>query len=165
VPVTFVRSARPTVAWSLRARVGYLWKECLVYGTAGLAGAKLKLTATDTWADVPGGPAAPNPGGVTANLGALGPYVTTVSESHHRVGFTFGAGIERPITAMLNVSVEYRHTSFSTGDYGLANPSIAIQGPLPVGGTGASALPGPTTFGLSENRITARVTLRLPFRR
>lgn len=166
VPVTFDRSARPTVAWSLRVRVGYLWKDCLVYGTAGVAGAKVKLTASDTWTNVPGGPAAPNPGGVTANLGALGPYVTTVSESHHRVGFTFGAGVERPITSLLNVGVEYRHTSFSSGDYSLANPSIAIKGPLPAGGgAGASALPGATTLSLSEHRITARVTLRLPFRR
>jgi opacity protein-like surface antigen len=164
-PVTLDRSARANVLWSLKVRAGYLWNDYLFYGTAGLAGANVKLTATDTWSDVPGGPALPDQaGGPTANLGPLGPYVTTASESHHRVGFTFGLGAERPITPTMNVAVEYRHTGFASDTYALANPSIAINGPLPATGTGAQVLPGPATLSFTENRVTVRVTLKLPFR-
>lgn len=163
VPVTFDRSARTNFMWSLRARAGYLHNDYLIYGTAGLAGARMKLDATDTWTNVPGGPASSPDGLPAANLGPLGPYVTTVSETHHRVGFTFGVGVEKPITDRFVAGAEYRHTSFGTADYTLANPTIAINGPLPPGGSSAQALPGPTTLSLGENRISVRLTLKLPF--
>ncbi len=158
IPVTFDRTASANVIWSLRGRAGYVWHDdYLVYGTAGIAGASVELTATDTWTD-PGGA-----GTAGVNLGPLGPYVTTATESHHRVGFTFGGGVEWAATSAMIIGVEYRHTAFGTGDYALANPTIAINGPLPSSGTGAQALPGPTTVGLSENRVVARLTMKWGF--
>ncbi len=163
VPVTFDRNVSGNIAWSLRGRVGYLYNDFLIYGTAGLAGVRLKLSATDTWTNVPGGPAATSDGIPPANLGPLGPYVTTAEETHQRVGFTFGGGVEKPVTDTLMVGAEFRHTGFGSQDFQLANPSIAVNGPLPAGGSPASAIPAPVTVNFTENRFTVHVTMKFDF--
>lgn len=168
-----------TTAWSARGRLGYAWDKFLAYGTAGVAGATGKVTFRDTWSDIPGGFAAPNaliggppacfygpnfnpancPG--TANLGPLGPVVSTGSQSHRHIGWTAGLGGEVALSSAVSLGLEYQHTALGSRTYSPANPSVTDTGPaLPTPGTNGQANAGPTRVTLSNDRITLRLNWR-----
>lgn len=161
-PITSVTTTRAVSSgsnWSVRARVGRDWHSLLLYATAGFAGGRAKITATDTWFD-PGGP-----GTAGTNFGVLGPYVTTAHDSRHLTGFTGGVGVERRFRRSLSVGAEYRYTRLGAGTFSLDDPSVDVQGPV-VGatlfqGASAAALPGNTPLMVSDNRLSVRISLRL----
>jgi len=160
VPLTLERRASTQFGWSVRGRVGYAWNDVLVYGVIGASMASLKLEAIDTWSS-PGGPGAGN----VVNLGPLGPYVTTASDTEHKMGFTVGFGGEKAIGDVFSVGGELRYTDFPSVNFGLSNPSVALNGPLPSSGVNAQALPGPMTLKIKDVRFGVRATWRLNFGR
>ncbi|MGE5358620.1 MAG: carboxypeptidase regulatory-like domain-containing protein, partial [Bacteroidales bacterium] len=141
-PLTMERRASTQLGWSIRGRVGYAWEKFLFYGLVGTSMASLKLEAVDTW-ESPGGYGTGN----LVNFGPLGPYVTTASDTQHKMGFTWGFGGEYALNDALSIGGEFRYTGFPTVNFGLGNPTVAINGPLPTNGaTNAQALPGPMTI-------------------
>lgn len=164
-PVTSVTTTREVSGGgglALRARGGYVWKDTLFYGTAGLAALRIKLSATGTWTD-PGG-AALSDGGIVAMLGPLGPDVTNVPEaSHMKAGATFGFGAERMITSVLAAGLEYRHTGVGTTTFSNASASTTYAGTLTgntvTTGLGNGAIiPGATDVKLTDNRVVVRLS-------
>jgi opacity protein-like surface antigen len=168
-PITSVTTSRTTESgtnFSLRGRGGYLFNNLLLYGTGGLAAVKLKMSAVGNWVS-PGGVAEPdNSGsGVTANLGALGPSVTTVDdESHLQLGWTVGAGGEHPVHPSFSIGVEYRYTSLGTTSFDLLDRQTVLQGTLTGNTTTTSTtafttpavLPGPTDVKYRDHRFLVR---------
>ena len=168
--------------WSVRGRIGYARGRFLLYGTGGVAGAKANVSFTDTWADLPGGFAAPNaltgapaacffganynpancPG--TANVGPVGPIVTSGRQSQTHIGWTAGAGGEMAMSRRLSLGVEYRHTDLGSKSYLPTNPTTSINGPTATQSGGApaygQAFPGATRISLSDDRVTVRINWR-----
>ncbi len=123
--------------------------------------ASLKLEAVDTWQS-PGGYGDGN----LVNFGPLGPYVTTASDTQHKMGPTFGFGGEWAFNDELSIGGEFRYTGFPSVNFGLTNPSVAIAGPLPGNGAvNAQAFPGPMTLNVNDIRVGVRVAWRLGFGR
>jgi opacity protein-like surface antigen len=157
-PLTMERRASTQWGWSVRGRGGYVWNDVLVYGLAGAAMASVKLEAVDTWSS-PGGGGTGN----IINLGPLGPYVTTAADTQHKMAFTFGFGAEKAIGYAWSIGGEFRYTAYPTVNFGLSNPSVAINGPLPSSGVNAAAYPGAMSLKIVDYRIGVRATMRLNF--
>jgi opacity protein-like surface antigen len=177
-PVTSVTTFRTTDSGpnlSLRARAGYLVNNMLIYGTGGLAAANLTMSSVGTWVS-PGGLAEPDtsPSGVTANLGALGPSVTTVTEeSHLQWGWTIGVGGEHPVHPSFSVGVEYRFTQLGTGSFDLLDRQTVLQGALTGNTTTTSTtafttpavLSGSTELKYKDHRFLVRGSWRFSLKR
>ncbi len=181
--VTVSRSARASLAWSVRARAGYAVSDSLLlYATGGLAGAKLRLKAEDSFFD-PGGIAAPNTGGPnapaaclqpgynsvncpgTADFGPSGPVVTQASQSKTQLGWTIGAGAEWRLNRRLGLGLEYRYTDLGHTAYSFPNATIVSQGATITDSRGDSgfsgqAVPRETPVKFSDSRLMLRLNWR-----
>jgi outer membrane immunogenic protein len=97
---------------TIRPRVGYIWNNTLVYGTAGLAISNLSFA--QTYSD-----------NIFLPLGTGGSMSSSASAT--RIGWTIGAGIERVIGANWSAKLEYLYVRFD----GL-NSSGMLQDAIPV---------------------------------
>ncbi len=177
--VTFTRSARASLSWSARARIGYLPSDRLmVYATGGLAGAQVRLKAQDTFAE-PGGLGAPNFGAPgcsqpdynptncpgTAQFGPSGPVVTEGRQSKMQLGWTIGGGAEVRLSRRLSLGLEYRYSDYGHKTYSFPDAAVTSQGATITDsrgniGLGGQAVPSDTPVGLSENRVMVRMNWR-----
>jgi len=177
-PVTFVSTSRTMESGtrlSFRGRGGYLWNDTLIYATSGLAFVNLAMSAVGTWIS-PGGLAIPDdsPNGVTANLGALGPSLTTAAEeSHMRPGWTIGLGGERQVAPTICVGLEYGYTRLATATFKLDDRTTVLQGALSGNTTTTTAtaftvpsvVPGATDLKFRNHRILIRGTWKFDLMR
>jgi opacity protein-like surface antigen len=176
-PITSIGTSRKVesgVSLSFRARGGYVWNDTLIYGTGGLALTRLSMSAVGTWVS-PGGLAAPDesPAGITANLGALGPSTTVVSEeSLMKPGWTLGLGAERYVIPTISVGVEYRYTRLASATFDLGDRNTTLQGTLTGNTTTTAATaftvpsvqPGATDVKFRDHRVLVRATWRFDLR-
>ncbi len=77
---------------SVRGRVGYAWKNALIYATGGVAFADIKTTYTQT----------------------VGAVVSSESFRRIKAGYTVGGGLEYAFDAHWIARVEYRYSDFGT---------------------------------------------------
>ena len=169
--VTLQRTARINTEWSLRARIGAtLGPSTLLYATGGLAGARVRLTNTDTFFD-PGGPAAPNSinGQTTsvgqANFGASGPTVSSATFSKTKLGWTAGGGLEQRIGSHLSIALEYRHTDLRTVSYAVGEPIVSAGATITdTQGNHPSVQPSVSSSTTNVKLRSDAIGLRLNFR-
>jgi len=166
--ITTTRTVQGTSGASFRLRAGAAFGDNLAYVTGGLVAARVRLNASGTWSD-PGGPAATTVGAFTANLGPLGPNVTTIPETTHlKAGWTLGFGVERHISPALSAALEYRHTALGGTDFDTTGAQTTFQGTLTGntstsgfsagGAQNGSVTPGPASVKVSDNRLNLRLS-------
>jgi opacity protein-like surface antigen len=164
VPVTMQRSLKMDYDWSARARLGIAMGHTLLYLTGGVAGARIRVDARDTFTD-PGGPAGPpQPGFVIPNFGPLGPTVTTASGRRSVIGWTGGAGVAQRIGEHLSIGLEFRHDDYGTHAVDSGNLTRTNTGPTITDSQGhnPNPLPGGTP-GTIARISDERVALTLNF--
>jgi len=169
--VTLERTARISTEWSLRARLGAaLGSSTLLYGTGGLAGARVRLTNTDTFFD-PGGPGPLNiiNGQQTnvgqANFGASGPTVSTASFSKTRLGWTAGGGVEQRVGAHFSIGLEYRHTDLGRVTYAVTDTIVSAGAVITdTQGNHASIQPSISNAATSVRLHSDSISIRANFR-
>jgi outer membrane immunogenic protein len=138
VPGDSIRT-RSDWTYSLRARVGYVWENWLLYLTGGLA-----LTDVKVRADF-----------VQVTDGPLVFPEATGSSSRILLGGTIGAGTEYAFAKHWSVGGEYRYTAYQTKSVHLAlNPTIAF--PI-VGGTGLVYAPVTARVRMYTNEVLFKV--------
>lgn len=96
----FTGTSRNDIQGSIRGRVGIAVDRALFYATGGAAFAEFRNTY----------------------FGGVGPFY---NNSHTRIGYTVGGGIEYAITTQFSLRAEYRYTDFGnysdfTGPFGAA---------------------------------------------
>jgi outer membrane immunogenic protein len=111
---------------SVRGRIGYAWDRFMVYFTGGVAFANLEATV----ALVP--------------VGGVPGFFASASET--LTGGTVGGGIEFGLWENWTLGVEYRFTSFDSGDFALGNL--------------AQTFPLRSSFELETHEVTARLNYR-----
>lgn len=155
--VTVGRSARTRYEWSARARLGVAPGSTLFYGTAGIAGAHVRLRYNSSYA-IPAGdagiPAQPFP--------AQGPFLVSGSGSGDLIGWTAGLGIEQRLGTHLRIGLEGRYTDYGSKTIDIANATQTSAGtPAPAPYTAISAegaYPGPTRTSLRDAQVNVRLT-------
>lgn len=178
--LTIDRNARISYDWSLRARIGTpIGSRAMIYATGGIAGARINLTGTDTFA-TPAGAAATG-GGIAAFASpAIGPVVIASTGRQNFTGWTAGGGGEFKVSSRLGVGLDARYTDYGARTFALGGsctPAIVAAGtcagttrsapPIVINGTTLNpstdvtpgTVPGPTFADVSDFRVTARVVL------
>jgi len=162
-PVTTARNFETELMASLRLRAGFaVWDRFLVYGTGGLAIARGKLTATDTFTITPGPGAPPQSSDVGPQLGGYPFSIGRATDTQTHVGWTLGVGGDWAVTDNIIVGVLYRHSDLGTKTYNVGTQGFGgINGPI---ATPAVSSVGLTTSGdsvkLTDDQVTARVSWR-----
>jgi len=162
-PVTTVeanRDIRVDAEFSFRARAGAAFGKTLIYGTGGYGLARVRVSANDSFTSPggPGAPCSPTPC-VTADVGPVGPVVTTAEERQYIGGWVVGGGVERKLGDHVSIGFEYRHTDFPAKTFTLSDQTTTNTGPDPIGGGAGShggVVPGPTRVSLSSDSFVAR---------
>lgn len=174
--LTQTRDLRIRYDWSVRARLGIVAGQSLLYATGGIAQTRIRLTGEDTYL-TPAGAAAPElPPVPTFQSPTIGPVVTTFSRSMRLTGWTAGLGGEHPIASHLSLGLDARYLNFGShviafncgfqsarqgtcGSY--STPPIVIYGRThDATDTTPGAEPGPTRVSLTEWRLAARLVFR-----
>ena len=164
------RDVRPEWSWSARARVGYAFDRLQLYGTAGVAGVRMRVRGFDSFS-TPGGatisPCDPLAGCPTLTGGAF-TNTSAGRVTKSEIGWTLGGGADWAITDMFSLGVEYRHSgfgrhTFATGTTTTSFQPGAIGGPnngayTVVGGAGATLSPTPVKY--SEDQVSMRLNVR-----
>jgi opacity protein-like surface antigen len=96
---------------TVRGRVGYAWRNWLIYGTGGAAWTHVHLTNTQ-------GPCSPDPTCASSPV----PLGTMDSNSLDLTGWAAGGGVEVGITQNWTAELHYLHMDFGT--FTSANPSF-----------------------------------------
>ncbi|MBX3580779.1 MAG: porin family protein [Rhizobiaceae bacterium] len=81
---------------TIRGRAGYAWDRFLVYGTGGVAFARVNTHADEYF---------------------LGSLIGSDSASATHTGWTLGAGVEAMVTEKVSVKLEYLYADFGKKDY------------------------------------------------
>jgi opacity protein-like surface antigen len=174
--LTQMRDVRSLYDWSARARIGVAAGSTLLYGTGGIAQARIRLTGQDSFF-TPAGAAAPEiPPVATFQSPAIGPVVTTFTRSARLTGWTAGIGAEQRIASHISIGLDGRYLDFGShtvtfnctfeaaragtcGSY--STPPIVINGRTHnAADTTPGAEPGPTRVSLNEWRLALRLVWR-----
>lgn len=120
---------------SIRGRLGYAWKNFLVYGTGGVAFLQTHFTSNFQ----------PTVSGVLPFPGSVGAQSSTLT------GYTVGAGGEYLIRTNWSVGLEYRYSNYGPANYGLGTrPTFGfapVVAPPPGLVRGRVGRRGPPVFG------------------
>jgi len=158
------RDVRLTDQFSARVRLGYAAGKTLLYVNGGYARTSAMVSAVDSFNNAGGLAASCAPAPCQANLGPEGPVVTTATERHALSGWTAGGGIERRLSKLLSIGLEYRHTDFGGHDFALANRTTVNTGAVTVGDNGqpgvlGSVAGGATRIKLQSDALSLRIAL------
>jgi outer membrane immunogenic protein len=174
--LTQARDLRINYDWSVRARLGIVTGQSLIYATGGVAQARVRVTGEDSFSTPAGAAAAEIPPVPTFQSPAIGPVVVTFSEHARLTGWTAGLGGERRIGRHLGIGLDARYADYGSrvidfhcgfqsarngtcGSY--ATPPIVIYGVTHgANDTTPGAEPGPTRVSLNEWRLSARLIFR-----
>jgi opacity protein-like surface antigen len=156
--VTRDRSARSRYEWSARARIGYAPGNTMFYGTAGVAGAHVRVRGDSAYTIPAGNAGVPT----TQPFPAQGPFLVTASETRSLIGWTAGLGIEQRLGAHLRIGLEGRYTDYGSKTFALDNPAQTDAGAAAAAPftavSGEGAYPGPTRVGLRDAQVNVRLT-------
>ena len=81
---------------TVRGRIGYAWDRFMVYGTGGVAFARVSTDVTEYF---------------------LGFPIASDSASATHTGWTAGVGVEAMVTEKISLKLEYLHADFGDKDY------------------------------------------------
>ena len=146
------------IAWlgTLRGRVGVTFNRWLLYSTAGLAYGRVKLAGGAT---------------ATGGVGLAGCTATGCpfqplgnwSDSHTKVGWTLGAGIEGAVTGNWTVKLEYLYVDLGKFDTTFATLPNCYGNSGPLVGTCANANAGVGTIHTKVTDNIVRIGLNYKF--
>lgn len=155
---TVARSARTRYEWSARARLGIASGNMLFYGTAGIAGARVRLRYASSF-DIPAGNAGSN-GNIIA-FPAQGPFVVEGSGSGNLVGWTGGLGIEHRLGRHVRIGLEGRYTDYGSKTVDMPDATRTGTGTLAAAPftarTDEGVYPGATRTSLRDAQVNVRL--------
>lgn len=155
---TFSRDAKSRYEWSIRGRIGYGPGRTLFYGTAGIAGAHVRVRHEGTYTI----PAGNNGGANSQPFPGQGPFLVTASETRGLIGWTGGIGLEHRLTSRIRIGIEGRYTDYGSKTFALDDAEQTNAGtPAPAPFTalsGEGAYAGPTRVSLTDAQVNLRLT-------
>ncbi len=156
--VIIERHGKARYEWSARARLGIASGGTLFYGTAGIAGAQVRLRYNSSYAIPAGNAGVP----VVQAFPAQGPFLVNGSGSGRLLGWTAGLGVDQRLGAHLRVGIEGRYTDYGSKNIGIDNATQTSSGtaaPAPFTAiSGEGVYPGPTRTSLKAAEVNMRLT-------
>jgi len=156
--ITTERHGKARYEWSARARLGVASGSTLFYGTAGIAGARIRLRYDSSYTIPAGNAGVP----VAQPFPAQGPFLVSGSGSGNLLGWTAGLGAEHRIGSNVRIGIEGRYTDYGAKNIGIANAIQTSSGtPAPAPFTaisGEGVYPGATRTSLKAAEVNLRLT-------
>ena len=132
---------------SARMRAGVIWRQWLLYATAGLAVAHVRVSMKETYRDN-------NPFNASSHCATVDVECSVIGlDDKILVGWTVGVGSELSIGRDISIALEYRHSDFGHETFSFTPTFV---------GNGAQFLrtPSPKRVALTDDRTTLRLNYR-----